>query len=226
MKISIMQPTYLPWTGYFSMIKNVDIFVFLDDVQFDKRSWQQRNKILLNKKEIYLTVPVISKNKSHQKINEVKIDNTENWSQKHFMKIYHAYSKSLSFKKFIKLLEKSYKRNFSNLIDLNIFLIHEICNYLQINTKKVLSSSISNKFNKEKKLLQLCKSLNATEYIAPPGSKNYLNNGEIFLDSNINFSYFNFEMREYDQFNSDKFIPYLSIIDLIFNHGIKSKEYI
>ena len=61
MKISIMQPTYLPWSGYFSMIKNADIFVFLDDVQFDKRSWQQRNRILLNKKETFLTVPVISK---------------------------------------------------------------------------------------------------------------------------------------------------------------------
>ena len=226
MKISIMQPTYLPWSGYFSMIKNADIFVFLDDVQFDKRSWQQRNRILLNKKETFLTVPVISKKKLNQKINEVKINDSEDWSKNHFMKIYHAYGKSRFFKEFIERLEKAYNRNFINLIDLNIFLIDQICSYLEIKTKIILSSSISNEFIKEKKLLEICKKLDATEYIAPQGSKEYIDNGKVFLESNINFSYYNFNVKEYDQFNSKKFIPYLSIIDLIFNNGSKSKEYI
>ena len=142
------------------------------------------------------------------------------------MKIYHAYGKSRFFKEFIERLEKAYNRNFINLIDLNIFLIDQICSYLEIKTKIILSSSISNEFTKEKKLLEICKKLDATEYIAPQGSKEYIDNGKVFLESNINFSYYNFNIKEYDQFNSKKFIPYLSIIDLIFNNGSRSKEYI
>ena len=73
-----MQPTFMPWTGYFHMIKNSDLFIFLDDVQFNKRSWQQRNKFLQLQKEIYLTVPVNSKGKFNQKINNVKINMNRN----------------------------------------------------------------------------------------------------------------------------------------------------
>ena len=97
---------------------------------------------------------------------------------------------------------------------------------MEIKTKIILSSSISNEFTKEEKLLEICKKLDATEYIAPQGSQEYIDNGRVFLDSNINFSYYNFNIKEYDQYNSKKFIPYLSIIDLIFNNGPKSKEYI
>ena len=74
MKIGIMQPTFVPWAGYFGLIKFVDKFVFLDDVQFDSRSWQQRNKIYNNNSSTWLTVPVVKKNLQNQKIFDVKID--------------------------------------------------------------------------------------------------------------------------------------------------------
>ena len=81
MIVAIMQPTYLPWVGYFNLINKSEYFVFLDDVQFDKRSWQQRNKIIINSNQRYLTVPVLSKNKYLQKLSEVKIDNSEKWQK-------------------------------------------------------------------------------------------------------------------------------------------------
>ena len=82
-KIAIMQPTFLPWLGYFSLIKKVDKFIFLDSVQFNKRSWQQRNKIKNNTKSMYLTVPVLSKNKFDQKISETKIDRNSKYIENH-----------------------------------------------------------------------------------------------------------------------------------------------
>ena len=83
MNLAITQPTFLPWAGYFGLIDQVDEIVFLDDVQFEKRSWQSRNKIKFQDKELYLTVPVIVKNKRLQKINEVQIDQSRNYISKH-----------------------------------------------------------------------------------------------------------------------------------------------
>ena len=225
MKVSIMQPTYLPWVGYFSMIEKVDLFVFLDDVQLDKRSWQQRNKILLNSKETYLTVPINTKKKFSQNINCVEIDNSQKWSENHLKKIYYAYCKSLYFKEIYPKIEKIHKKNHIKLLDLNISFINEICDFLNIKTKKILSSEINIKEKKDKKLLKICKQLGASEYISPIGSKSYINEGKIFIDSNIKFSFFNYKNYSYNQFNSKKFIPNLSIIDLLFNCGQDSKKY-
>ena len=99
MKIAITQPTFLPWQGYFALISHVDEVVFLDDVQFEKRSWQQRNKIKFLEKEIILTVPVISKNKFHQRINEVNIDSKASYIRKHKASILQNYSKAKYFNK-------------------------------------------------------------------------------------------------------------------------------
>ena len=96
MKIAIMQPTFFPWSGYFALMEYVDIFVFLDHVQFNKRSWQQRNKIYcINTNDVkWLTVPILSKNLRHQKICEAKIDNSSSFRDKHYKFISQNYSKS------------------------------------------------------------------------------------------------------------------------------------
>mgnify|MGYP003315469201 CR=1 FL=1 len=94
-RIAIMQPTYLPWIGYFGLMEYVDMFVFLDSVQFEKRSWQQRNKIKTNEGERYLTIPVQSKGKRDQLINEVKVLKCSNFEKQHKRLIKQYYSKSL-----------------------------------------------------------------------------------------------------------------------------------
>ena len=109
-----MQPTYLPWSGYFGLFNCVDFFVFLDSVQFDKRSWQQRNYIRDNSDKILLSIPVLSKGQFHQKINQVKINNDLNWKKKHLNSIFHSYSKSKFFNEFFPELSKIYNEEVSN----------------------------------------------------------------------------------------------------------------
>ena len=100
MKIGISQPTFLPWQGYLALINYVDEFIILDDVQFDKRSWQQRNKIKLNNKELVLTIPVKTKGRYEQKIYEVAINNQTNFIEKHLKSIFLSYKKSKYFKNY------------------------------------------------------------------------------------------------------------------------------
>jgi len=99
-RIAIMQPTYIPWVGYFSLINKVDVFIFLDSVQFAKRSWQQRNKIKTANESIWLTVPVLSKGKQSQFINEVEIDLTRDFSEKHIASLESNYHKAPYFLKY------------------------------------------------------------------------------------------------------------------------------
>ena len=123
MKIAISQPTYLPWQGYFALINYVDEFIFLENIQFNKRSWQQRNKIMSNDKEIFLTMPVKSKDKFTQNICDVEIDNFEKNKIKHVASIKNAYSKCKYFEKYFDNLEKIFDKNHIKLAELNKELI-------------------------------------------------------------------------------------------------------
>ena len=121
--VAIMQPTYLPWLGYFDLINRSDIFVFLDSVQFDKRSWQQRNRIKTLNGELMLTVPVITKGKFDQKICDVMVDISQRFEKKHFNSIHSNYKKSKYFEIYIQELEEIYSIKINKLADLNIRLI-------------------------------------------------------------------------------------------------------
>ena len=221
-----MQPTFLPWAGYIKMIELSDLFIFLDDVQFNKRSFQCRNKILINKKEKLLSVPVNVKNKYNQLINEVEINYDKNWSEKFLKSIYLNYSKHKYFDEiydFLKtiILDKDFK-----LIDLNYKLIFSICNYLDIKTNFEFSSKYKVKKKKSEKILGLIIASGGTEYLTPETTKNYLGDGEILKENNIKVSFFNYKCKEYEQKNTDKFISHLSIIDLLFNFGKDSKNFL
>ena len=91
-----MQPTYLPWIGYFDLIDRVDCFVFLDSVQFDRRSWQQRNRVLTTQGPRWVTVPVKSKGRRDQRICDVEIDQSSEFGRKHLETLRHAYHRALT----------------------------------------------------------------------------------------------------------------------------------
>ena len=225
MKIAIMQPTFLPWIGYFSMISKVDTFVILDNVQFDKRSWQQRNKIKSFDKFQYLTVPVKSKGLFNQHIREVEINIEEDYISKHKKTITNLYSKSKYFNKFSSNIFNIYNENFKFLIDLNMKFISYFCNYLNINTNIIYSSKLQVEGKKEHLILNICKYLKSDHYLSPIGSKNYIQRNNLFDDNNITLQYFEYNHPIYNQLYND-FIPYLSIIDLVFNEGDRSKNFI
>ena len=223
-KIAIMQPTFLPWIGYFSLIKKVDKFIFLDSVQFDKRSWQQRNKIRNNNKFMYVTIPVLSKNKFDQKISEVKIDRSSEYIEKHLKSLKLNYSSTNYFDIYFDDLKKIYENNFEYLSELNINLIKHFSNLLNVETEFFKSSDYNFEDNKTKLLINICKYFKANTYISPDGSKDYLIEKD-FSENDICLEYQNYIHPKYNQ-NINDFIPHLSIVDLFFNEGAKSKNYI
>lgn len=219
-----MQPTYLPWIGYFQLINAVDIFIFLDDVQFDKRSWQQRNIINFKGLKKYLTVPIKTKGKFDQKINETLIYNDQSWIKKHLGMIKNSYSNTKYFDKFFPYIEEMLKKNYLNICDLNIDLIKLFSNYLKLDTKFYLSSNLNVSGNKDDKLINLIKKINSHHYISPPGSKSYIDQKK-FVQENIKLEFFRYKINNYYN-NNQEFVEGLSILDLIFNKGQDSINFI
>ena len=225
MNLGISQPTFLPWCGYFGLLNYVDEFVILDNVQFQKRSWQQRNQIKILNDKLFLTVPVYSKDKRNQKISEVKIDNSSNFINKHKKTIEHSYRKSNFFSKYSNSLFKIYDMRHENLLDFNMNLINYFCGVLKIPTKILISSSLKIEGTKDDLIYNICKIRKCKNYISTRGSLDYLGNSESFSGSDVKIKYFGYKNLVYGQINGN-FIENLSILDLIFNLGPESLNFI
>tara|TARA_A100001011_G_C14292025_1_gene836651 strand:- start:1241 stop:1942 length:702 start_codon:yes stop_codon:yes gene_type:complete len=224
MKLAISQPTFLPWSGYFSLINYVDEIVFLDDIQFDKRSWQQRNIIKTPNGSELITIPVLSKDLFKQNINQVKIDYNTNFLTKIIKTIKQNYSKSQYFKESSNELFEILSSRPKMLLDLNLLLIKWVCKVLDININYSYSSDLALIERKNDLIEAICKKKDAQTYVSTIGSKNYLNDKIFFQENtNTNLIFFDYKNLEYDQLYG-KFCKNLSIIDLIFNKGPNSKK--
>ena len=220
-----MQPTYLPWAGYFNLIHSSDFFVFLDDVQFSKQSWQNRNRILIGEKIHWITVPVLRKN-LEEKIYKIKIDDTQKWRKKHNNSIKQSYFKHNYFHELKPILKLINDTNISYLSDLNVKIIKTISNALNINKCKfVLSSELNKSGSRSEKLLKIIRELNCDIYLSPVGSKQYIESDSILNKSEIKVIYQDFIPKEYQQKNIITHISQLSIIDIIANIGLSDCNY-
>lgn len=223
-KIAIMQPTYLPWSGYIALAMSVDQFVYLDSVQFSRRSWQQRNRIKTSNGETLLTVPVV-KGPREQNICDVEIFKNGDFPLKHIETLLHAYSKSRYFSDYSEMLFSILNEGHKSLAELNIRISNWIFETLDVKVKTLRSSSLNLSGNKDELLSNICTSLDAEHYVSPIGSSSYLDNSSYFGEEGIKFSYMNYSPTEYKQLYGD-FIPSLSVIDLLFNEGKHSLEII
>lgn len=220
-----MQPTYLPWSGYFGLMQSVDLFIFLDSVQFAKRSWQQRNQIKTPQGSLWLTIPVLSKGKQEQTIREVMINQDADFSSQHRKAIEMNYKKARFFDAYGKTLLDKLQEPTKYMAEVTLGLIHEMKNALGIETKTALSSKLNAQGAKADLLAALCQEVGATEYISPPGSRVYLEESNAFKEIGIRVSYFDFHHPEYSQLFGS-FLPFMSCIDLLFNCGSESLEMI
>ena len=216
-----MQPTYLPWLGYFGLIDQVDIFIIFESVQFSKRSWQQRNKIKTASGPIWLTVPVTSKGKRGQLINEVEIDTIRNFHTTHIASLENNYRKSPYFSEYSPELFSLLENGHVHLSELTTELIVWFCKVLGITTSIKYSSKMENTGTKADLLAMLCEQVGATEYVSALGSREYLEESDAFDKRNISIRYNEYEPQEYPQLFGE-FVPYMSIIDLLFNVGPES----
>ncbi|MCK5305945.1 MAG: WbqC family protein [Candidatus Omnitrophica bacterium] len=218
MILTIHQPQYIPWIGYFDKIDKADKFVILDDVQYKKNEWQNRNKVRAAKGGRWFTVPVIYK--FGQKINEVKIDNSKNWRKKHYKTLIINYNKTPYFKNHEPFFRKSYECNWEYLVDINIHFIKYLIKSLGITTKLMRSSSLAIKGQRTERLVEICKKLEANTYISGEGARAYLDLSR-FKQSKIEVIFQNFQHPIYTQ-AYDNFEPFMSVVDLLFNCGDES----
>ena len=225
--IAIMQPTFLPWIGYFALIERVDEFIFFDHVQFEKRSWQQRNKIKTPQDPIWLSVPVSTKGKQAQAINEAEIlyEGDKNPLDKIIKSIELNYKKAPFYNDYADDVFEFFADKPNHIAVLNQNIIQWICEKLDIKTPFIQSSTLDVSGTKDDLLVDICQVRNATHYISPPGSKVYLDESDAFEVAGIDLSYHDYNHPEYTQLHGD-FEPYMCILDLLFNEGSKSGEII
>ncbi|MCS7213967.1 MAG: WbqC family protein [Candidatus Calescibacterium sp.] len=220
--VSIHQPQYLPYLGYIHKMKLADVFVFLDDVQFKKNEWQNRNRVKgTNGQIIWLTIPVL--HNFGQKINEVVIKNSIPWQKQHRNTLKTYYSKAQHFhmiEKFNKLWSEQYEK----LVDANIDSVKILAEIFEVKSKFILSSSLRIEKTKTERLVAICKELGGKIYISGVGAREYLDESA-FAREGIEIVWQKFEHPVYPQLHGE-FIPNLSAIDLVLNVGEKAKDMI
>lgn len=222
--IAIIQSSYIPWKGYFDIINDADIFVFLDDVQYTNRDWRNKNYIKSSQGKLALIVPV--KGGTHQKISEVTIDIKQNWQKQHFKSIIQNYKKSAFFEQYYDLLKNFYiDRHWDKLSDMNIYMIKTICDILGVETEFYNSKGYNFLGRKSDKIVNICKYFNADHYISGPSAKNYIE-AEKFNSAGIQLIYKDYSgYPEYPQLHPP-FEHQVSILDLLFNCGPNAPYYI
>lgn len=216
--VAIMQPTFLPWIGYFALMDRVDLFVFLDDVQFDKRSWQQRNRILTAQGPLWLTVPVLTKGRRDQTIADVAISPDPKFPDAMLRTVESAYGKASYFDRHFPEFAAIMTGHDGGLCSLNLALVNWLAGAFGIDTPAVRASATPVASRKADRLAELCLAHGAEHYLSPPGSKAYLDESDAFERAGINLDYFAYEHPAYRQ-GGKTFEPYMSALDLLFHAG-------
>ncbi|KAA5536252.1 WbqC family protein [Taibaiella lutea] len=221
MKIAIMQPYVFPYIGYFQLIKEVDKFIFYDDVNFIKKGWINRNRILSNGTDFMFTIPLENVSQ-FSKIKDIDIDtvNFIVWKNKFLKTIEINYKKAPYFVEVFKLISEVMDLNGKySISDLAIKSVIKVLEYLKIETPLILSTTKydNNHFSGQQRILDICKYEGADHYINPIGGKE-LYDSDFFKGDNILINFIKTKEIKYNQFKHP-FVSGLSVIDvLMFNN--------
>jgi len=215
---AIMQPTYLPYLGYFQLMAASDVFVFLDDVQFARRSWQSRNRILTAQGELMLTVPV-RKHDRDTPIHAIRIDDGQTWREKHLAAMRHAYGKRPFFAEgFAFITEQLAREPDGALADLTCGMAQAAAQRIGIETRFVRASSLAAVGARSEHLLAICRAVGATEYVSPTGSADYMEEDGVFAAAGFPVRFKACDLAEYPQ-GRPTFTPYMGFVDALMNVG-------
>lgn len=223
-KIAIAQSNYIPWKGYFDIIAAVDEFIILDEVQFTKNDWRNRNKIKARSGVEWLSIPV-RQEKLEQTISHTHVVNGR-WASKHWKTLSHNYSRAPHFDSYSKILAETYTEaaTFETLSAINMLFIRRICELLSIQTKISSCTSYELHDDRIERLVSLCHQTSANTYLSGPAAKNYIDEAS-FHKSGIALEWMDYGgYKEYDQL----FPPFahgVTILDLLFNTGPEYKKF-
>lgn len=217
MVVVVMQPTYLPWIGYFDLMDDADVFVLFDTAQFEKQGWQQRNRIKVAESESrWLTVPVVQH--LGQKISEVRIDALAPWRRKHWGTIEQYYKHAPYWKAYRDELADIYAGTWESLLELNLAIILFLRNQFGISTKLVRTSQIPVTGDRVRLLANICRHFEADTYLSTVRAADYIEGDNVFPSEGIKLLYHRYEHPMYRQLHG-AFLPYMSAIDLLLNEG-------
>jgi hypothetical protein len=224
MRAAIHQLQYWPGLRFFAKMRAAELFIYLDDVQFEKREFQNRNRIRTARGWQYLTAPVISKGRFSQKINEVELENTADWRAEHLLAIKTNYARAPFFRQYLPALEELYSRDYRLLADLAIATMDFLKDGFGIKVPVRYSSEFNVQEASSARLARLCAAAGAGEYLSGAGAKAYLD-PNVFSYAGIKLAWQEFKPRPYPQ-AFPGFEPDMSALDLLLNCGPASTEYL
>ncbi len=223
MIVSISQPAYLPWLGYFDRIFKSDVHIVLDDVMLERSSktrFTNRNKIKTHQGSLWLTIPVVTSGLGQPFINTVIVENESKWQHKHFQTLNGSYKKSDYFVEHKSWFEDFYNQEWKLLSPILEYSTNYLLNILGITSSLIRSSELKVEGEKSDYILNLCKEIGATVYLSGPFGQDYLDLTK-FEKEKIEVWFHDYQHPEYSQLFKN-FVPYMSIVDLLFNEGSKS----
>ncbi len=218
--IGILQPGYLPWLGFFEQLYRCDVFVLYDDVQFEKGSWRNRNRIKTSNGSQWLTVPVLLKGREFPMIKDVSINRSVPWQKKHITSISQNYGRAPFLEMYEDALFSKLEKSWEWLVDLDLELIQWVAAQLGIATPMLRSSEMGISGAGVQRLIEIILSLDGTRFYEGSAGRNYIDISE-FERVGITVIFQDYAHPVYPQLYGD-FISHLSIIDLLFNCGPQS----
>ncbi|MBW2146631.1 MAG: WbqC family protein [Deltaproteobacteria bacterium] len=230
MKLGALQPGYVPWLGFFDQMARVDLFLVYDEMQYTHYDWRNRNRIKGSQGEIWLVVPV--KHQPGARICKVRIDNRKNWRRKHLNAMRMNYARAPFFKRYVPYFQELYSREWDKLVDLDMEIIRFCAAELGIKTPIVLASEqyLEDRFiqagwsedRRTERIIFFMKELGAEVLFEGESGKSYINE-EMMDRAGCRVEYQQYHHPVYHQ-QFGPFIPYLSVVDLMFNHGDESLD--
>lgn len=219
--VVVLQPGYLPWLGFFDQLRRADVFVYYDDVQYDKHGWRNRNRIKTQTGPLWLTVPVRhsagASGRDFPRIIDVEIDGRTPWGRKHATTIRQAYARAPYLDRYMPALEELLQRRWERLVDLDMVVADLMAGWFGLQRRIERSSALGIGGEKSERLVSICRHFSAATYLSGDSAQNYLD-VPLFERHGIHVEWQQFTHPVYPQLHGD-FVPHLSAIDLILNCG-------
>lgn len=209
----VEQPNYVPWIGYFDLIRQSDVWVWYDDVQYTKRDWRNRNLVAGDGAPIWLTIPVKTKDRFAQAICETEIDYQLPWVRRHLQTLRHCYARAPFFETVRHLVANALEAEHKLLADLTIALNESICAAMNIAPRFLRSSQMAVTGDRQERLLSLCRRVGAAAYLSGPAARDYLD-PRTFERAGIELLYIVYDYPPYER-GGRPFVPLLSILDAL-----------
>jgi len=221
MNVAMMQPSFLPWQGYFELVLKSDIFIILDDFQFSIQSYHQRNRLFVNKDQVdWYSVPVKKSLSFKSPLNQVKIDEGINWREKMWKRIQMNYSKAPYYKEIAPWLEAWILKEADSISSQNTMFIQYVCSLLDYKGEFRFSSELPSDKVRSERVEELLRWCGAKTYFSAKGSYDYMLEDGVFPLPDISVCFQDFQPVPYIQVGAKKeFIPYLSVLDVLMNIG-------